>query len=63
MLVQGGLRIAIYRSALKAFVAVGDMSNEQLAWKVGIHVTFVFSGVMFAIMDWLGGPKKHGAGG
>ncbi len=48
---------------LKAFVAVGDLSNEQLAWKVGIHVTFVFSGLMFAIMDWLGGPKKHGAGG
>ena len=48
---------------LKAFVAVGEMSNEQMAWKVGIHVTFVFSGVMFAIMDWLGGPKKHGAGG
>jgi len=49
---------------LKAFVAVGDnISNEQLAWKVGIHVTFVFSGLMFAIMDWLGGPKKHGAGG
>lgn len=48
---------------LKAFVAVGDLSNEQLAWKVGIHMTFVFSGLMFAIMDWLGGPKKHGAGG
>lgn len=48
---------------LKAFVAVGEMSNEQLAWKVGIHITFVFSGLMFAIMDWLGGPKKHGAGG
>ena len=49
---------------LKSFVAVGDnISNEQLAWKVGIHVTFVFSGLMFAIMDWLGGPKKHGAGG
>ncbi len=48
---------------LKAFVAVGDLSNEQLAWKVGIHITFVFSGLMFAIMDWLGGPKKHGAGG
>ena len=48
---------------LKSFVAVGDLNNEQLAWKVGIHVTFVFSGLMFAIMDWLGGPKKHGAGG
>lgn len=48
---------------LKAFVAVGEISSEELAWKVGIHVTFVFSGLMFALMDWLGGPKKHGAGG
>lgn len=49
---------------LKAFVAIGgNINNEQLAWKVGIHVTFVFSGLMFAIMDWLGGPRKHGAGG
>ena len=49
---------------LKAFVAVtGDVNTAQIAWKVGIHVTFVFSGLMFAIMDWLGGPKKHGAGG
>jgi len=48
---------------LKAFVSVGSLTNEQLAWKVGIHVTFVFSGLMFAVMDRLGGPKKHGAGG
>ena len=48
---------------LQAFVAVGEnIDTEQMAWKVGIHVTFVFSGVMFAVMDWLGGPKKHGAG-
>ena len=49
---------------LQAFVSVGaDIDNQQMAWKVGIHVTFVFSGLMFAIMDWLGGPKKHGGGG
>lgn len=49
---------------LKALVAIGgNINNEQLAWKVAIHVTFVFSGLMFAIMDWLGGPRKHGAGG
>jgi uncharacterized protein (TIGR00645 family) len=37
--------------------------NEQLAWKVGIHLTFVVTGVMFAVIDRLGGSKKHGAGG
>lgn len=43
---------------LKAFVAVESLTNEQLAWKVGIHLTFVFSGVMFAITDWLGNSSK-----
>lgn len=36
---------------LKAFVAVQDFTNEQLAWKVAIHLTFVVSGVLFAVMD------------
>ncbi|MDD3530201.1 MAG: TIGR00645 family protein [Gallionellaceae bacterium] len=36
---------------LKAFMHVENLSNEQLAWKVGIHLTFVVSGVLFAVMD------------
>lgn len=36
---------------LKAFVNVEAYTTEQLAWKVGIHVTLLFSGVMFALMD------------
>jgi uncharacterized membrane protein YqhA len=27
------------------------LSDTQLAWKAGIHLTFVFSGVMFALTD------------
>jgi uncharacterized protein (TIGR00645 family) len=46
---------------LRAFVVVDDLTNQQLAWKVGIHLTFVFSGLMFAIMDRMGGSKKQGA--
>ncbi|TPW17968.1 MAG: hypothetical protein FD130_450 [Halothiobacillaceae bacterium] len=42
---------------LKAFVAVESFTTEQLAWKVGIHMTFVVSGVLFAISDWLGSGK------
>jgi len=38
---------------LKAFVNVQDMSNEQLAWKAGIHLTFVVSGVLFAVTDFI----------
>ncbi|HUW26554.1 MAG TPA: TIGR00645 family protein [Gallionella sp.] len=43
---------------LKAFVNVENYANEQLAWKVGIHCTFLLSGLIFAIMDRLGVAKK-----
>jgi len=45
---------------LKAFVNVHAFTNEQMAWKVGIHLTFVFSGVMFALMDRLAAGGKEG---
>lgn len=47
---------------LKAFMHVESMTNEQLAWKVGIHMTFVVSGVLFAIMDRITSDKApvHG---
>ncbi len=44
---------------LKTFVNVKDYSNDELAWTVGIHLTFVFSGVMFALMDWMGTKSKE----
>ena len=43
---------------LKAFMHVQNYTNDQLAWKVGLHMTFVVSGVLFAVMDKLGG-KHH----
>lgn len=36
---------------LKAFLASTQFTDSQLAWKVGIHLTFVVSGVLFAITD------------
>ena len=39
---------------LKAFINVGKdpaLTWDMLAWKVGIHLTFVVSGVLFAITD------------
>ncbi len=39
---------------LKSFTDLGSISNEHLAWKVGIHITFVISGIGFAVMDRLG---------
>jgi uncharacterized protein (TIGR00645 family) len=51
---------------LKYFINVKEVlaepnGNEQLAWLVGIHLTLVFSGVMFALMDRIsvgGSPSK-----
>ncbi|OGV71466.1 MAG: hypothetical protein A3B82_04440, partial [Methylophilales bacterium RIFCSPHIGHO2_02_FULL_57_10] len=48
---------------LRAFFHISNFSNVDMAWKVGVHVTFVVTGLIFAIMDKLGEGKKHGAGG
>ncbi len=49
---------------LKYFINVKEVlaepnGNQQLAWLVGIHLTLVFSGVMFALMDRIAGGS-HG---
>jgi len=46
---------------LKAFMNIAALEPERLAWQVGIHVTLVVSGVMFALMDRLGVAKKEAA--
>ncbi len=43
---------------LKAFLTVDTLSNEELAWQVGIHMTFVVSALLFAAGDWLTANKK-----
>lgn len=42
---------------LKAFMNADQLSDTTLGWKVGIHLTFVVSGVLFAVMDKL--TSKH----
>jgi len=42
---------------LKYFINVKVVSNHELGWAVGIHLTLVFSGVMFALMDRISGIK------
>lgn len=44
---------------LKYFINVKSVSSHELGWAVGIHLTLVFSGVMFALMDRISGAK-HG---
>jgi uncharacterized protein (TIGR00645 family) len=36
---------------LEAFMDVENMNNRELAWTVGIHVTFVVSGLLLALME------------
>ena len=43
---------------LKAFINIHEVTSEELAWRVGIHFTFVVSGVLFALTDFIV-DKKH----
>jgi uncharacterized protein (TIGR00645 family) len=36
---------------LKAFINADQLTNRQLAWRTGIHLAFVTSGVLFAVTD------------
>lgn len=42
---------------LKYFINVKVVTSHELAWAVGIHLTLVVSGVMFALMDRISGIK------
>ena len=43
---------------LKAFMHVDSYSDRHLGWMIGLHVTFVVSGLAYAVMDRLGN-KGH----
>lgn len=45
-----GIELLRYFINIKAILAT-EIGNAQLAWVVGIHLTLVVSGVMFALMD------------
>jgi len=50
-------------SLLRAFVTLTEpatpLNERKLFWLVALHVTFLFSGVMFAFMDWLAGLTEE----
>lgn len=49
---------------LKAFLELGEeaefdaVAQQKLMWQVLVHLTFVVSGVLLALMDWLTGHQK-----
>ncbi len=44
---------------LKSFMNVRDVPDREMAWMVGIHVVFVVSGVLLAVMDRIAEKAKH----
>ncbi|WP_436014319.1 TIGR00645 family protein [Phenylobacterium sp. LjRoot219] len=50
--------IALLNSFLR--VAQGEpMENQRLAWLVGLHLTFVVSALILALIDFISGRTKH----
>lgn len=45
---------------LKAFLNAATLDDRVLAWKVGIHVALVISGVLFALTDYISSRGKGG---
>jgi uncharacterized protein (TIGR00645 family) len=50
-------------SLLRAFMSVIEpdvaLNERRLIWLVVLHLTFLMSGVMFALMDWLSAITEH----
>jgi uncharacterized protein (TIGR00645 family) len=43
---------------LKAFLVSTSLTGEELGWKIAIHLTFVVSGLLFAVADWVSEQRK-----
>jgi len=43
---------------LKVYIDIGNFTSAELAWKVGIHLAFVLSGVLFALTDYISSIRK-----
>jgi uncharacterized membrane protein YqhA len=51
--------ISLLRSFVGLTEAATPLDERRLFWLVALHVTFLFSGVMFALMDWLAGLTEE----
>jgi len=43
---------------LQDFMQPEDIKWQQESWRIGLHLTFVISGVLFALMDWIADKRK-----
>ena len=44
---------------LKDFMQEGDFDPKREMWRIGIHLTFVISGVLFALMDYIADKREQ----
>ncbi|MEN9324333.1 MAG: hypothetical protein RL414_87 [Actinomycetota bacterium] len=44
---------------LKDFMQEGDFDSKREMWRIGIHLTFVVSGVLFALMDFIADKREQ----
>lgn len=51
--------IDLLKTFMNIPVDLSDADVNALQWKVTIHMSFVMSGVLFAVMDWIAGRTKH----
>lgn len=44
---------------LKDFMVEGPIDGQRERWRIGIHLTFVISGVLFALMDFIADKREQ----
>ena len=44
---------------LAAFLEIDSANKENLAWMIGVHFTFVVTGLLYAYSEKFNHPKKH----
>ncbi|MGL1833688.1 hypothetical protein ACKVEX_08780 [Rhodocyclaceae bacterium SMB388] len=44
---------------LKTFLVRTQHTDAEIGWKIAIHLTFVMSGLLFAISDWINDNRKQ----
>jgi len=62
----GGLKLKLVASIaaisaiqlLKVFVVEANLASDRIYWMIVIHITFVISGVLLAIMDYITAKSK-----
>lgn len=51
--------ISLLRAFMEISKAGGHIEHEKLAWLIGLHMTFLASGVFFALMDWIASKTEE----